>query len=93
MYFDNICLTICLKRVENNCLTFTTLRANSADDKVVIIFLFSPENRLLNFIQIVPWRDNLHEMSKPVFRGKIKELPYSTYLPHMLLEEHSQAIP
>ena len=38
-------------------LTFTTLLANSADDKVITFFLFSIG-------------DNLHEMSKPVFWGK-----------------------
>ena len=27
-------------------VTFTTLCANSADDKLVIFFLFSPENRI-----------------------------------------------
>ena len=30
----------------NNVLTFTTLWVNSADDKLLILFLFFPENRL-----------------------------------------------
>ena len=35
------------------CLTFTTLLANSADDKLVIFFLLFPENRFWHFMQIV----------------------------------------
>ena len=46
---------------------YTTLWANSADDKLLIFFLFSPENRIWHFMQIVSIGDNLHEMSKPVF--------------------------
>ena len=46
--------------------TFTTPWANSADDKLMIFFLFFPENRFWHFMQIVSIRDNLHEMSKPV---------------------------
>ena len=32
---------------------FTTLWANSADDKLVMFFLFAPENRFWDFMQIV----------------------------------------
>ena len=39
-------------------LTFTTHWADSADDKLVIFFLFFPEKRILHFSG-----DNLHEMS------------------------------
>ena len=45
---------------------------NSADDKLMIIFLFFPENRIWHFMQIVSIGDNLHEMSKPVFRENKK---------------------
>ena len=37
------------------------LWADPADDKLVILFLFFPENRLWHFVQIVS-SDNLHEM-------------------------------
>ena len=47
-------------------LTFTTFWANSADDKLVL-FIFYKENRILHFMQIVFFGDNLHEMSNPVF--------------------------
>ena len=42
------------------------LWANSADDKLMIFFLFFPENRMQHFMQIVFNGDNLHEMSMPV---------------------------
>ena len=51
-------------------LTLTTLCANSADAKLMIFFLFSPENRIWHFMQIVSNRVNLHEMSNPVFWEK-----------------------
>ena len=35
-------------------LTITTLWANSADDKLMIFFLFFPENMIQHFMQIVP---------------------------------------
>ena len=51
-------------------LTFTTLWAFSADDKMMLFFLFFPENRIWHFMQIVSLGDNLHEMSNPVFWEK-----------------------
>ena len=51
-------------------LTFTTLWAFSADDKLMIFFLFFPENRIWHFMQIVSLGDNLHEMSYPVLGEK-----------------------
>ena len=46
---------------------FTTLLGNSADDKLVIFFLFFPANRICLFMQIVSDDgDNLHEMTNPV---------------------------
>ena len=53
-------------------LTFTTLWANSADDKLMIVFLFFPENRVWHFEHIVSIGDNLHELSKPSFCEKKK---------------------
>ena len=39
------------------------------------IFLFFPENRLWHFMQIVSSTgDNLHEMSKPYFLGRIRKI-------------------
>ena len=35
------------------CLIFTTLWANSINDKLMIFFLFFPENRIWQFMQIV----------------------------------------
>ena len=56
--------------VHNNTLTFTTLWAFSADDRLMIFFLFSPENRIWHFMQIVSLGDNLQESSYPVFWEK-----------------------
>ena len=39
------------------------LLADSADDKLVIFFLFFLENKIWHFMQIV----NLHEVSNPIF--------------------------
>ena len=47
-------------------LAFTTLWANSADDKL-IFFLFFLENRIRHFMHIVSDGDSLHEMSNPAF--------------------------
>ena len=55
---------------DKNTLTFTTLWAFSADDRLMIFFLFFPENRIWHFMQIVSLGDNLHEMSYPVFWEK-----------------------
>ena len=48
-------------------LTFTAIRANSADYKLVISFLFFPVNRIWYFMQIVSSRDNFNKMSNSVF--------------------------
>ena len=55
---------------QSGVLTLTTLWASSADDKLMIYFLFFPENRFRHFMQIVSCGDNLHKMSKPVFQEK-----------------------
>ena len=51
-------------------LTIMTLWTYSADEKLIIFFLFFPEIGLWNFMQIVPLGDNFHEMSKPIFWEK-----------------------
>ena len=57
-------------RLFQHYLTFTTLWAFSADDKMMLFFLYFPENRIWHFMQIVSLGDNLHEMSNPVFWEK-----------------------
>ena len=47
-------------------LTFTTLRANSTDNNLMIFFFFS-ENKVRHFMQTVSLGDSLHEMSILVF--------------------------
>ena len=54
----------------SNSITFISLWANSADDNLVIVFLFCPEKMIWHFMQIVSNGDNLHETSNPVFREK-----------------------
>ena len=48
-------------------LTFIILWANSADNRLVIFFLFCIENKIWHFIQIVSIGDNLHELFNLVF--------------------------
>ena len=48
-------------------LTFTTLRAFSTNNNLMIFFL---ENRVCHFMQIVSLGDTLHEMLIPVFWNK-----------------------
>ena len=62
-------ITLVSSKLQYN-LTFTTLWAFSADDKMMLFFLFFPENRIWHFMQIVSLGDNLHEMSNPVFWEK-----------------------
>ena len=50
-------------------LTFNTLWANTAGNKLMISFLFSPENRLVFHANYLP-RDNLHEMQQLFFSGE-----------------------
>ena len=51
-------------------LTFTALWANSAEDELMILFLFFPVNRIRHFMQIVSNGENVHEMSNPVYKEK-----------------------
>ena len=48
-------------------ITFTTLLANSAHDKLVICFSYFSKNTCFYI------RDNLHDMSNPIFLGKNKK--------------------
>ena len=47
-------------------LTLPLSSANTADDKLAILFLLSTENKILHFMQIVSIGDNLHEKSNLV---------------------------
>ena len=62
------------KDVEKLFLTFTIFWANSTNDKLMTFFLFFPENRFLTFHANCPMGDNLHEMSKTCFLGKIRKM-------------------
>ena len=48
-------------------LTLTMLWADSADDKLMIFFLYFLANRIWHFMQSVSSGDNLHEVSNPIF--------------------------
>ena len=39
---------------------------NFSRQQIDIFFLFLPENRIRHFMQIVFYRDNLHELSNPI---------------------------
>ena len=47
-------------------LTLSTLGKIFSRQHIEIFFLFSPENRIGHFMQIVSSGDNLHERSNPV---------------------------
>ena len=47
-----------------------TLGKFLADNILKLFFLFFQGNRILQFMQIVSNRDNLHEISNPVFWEK-----------------------
>ena len=49
---------------------FNFYPSNSADDTLMIFFIFFLENRIWRFMQIVSIGDNLHQMSKPAFWEK-----------------------
>ena len=50
------------------CLTFTTLRANSADDKLICFFIFPRKQDLIFHANCLHYiGDNFHELAKPVF--------------------------
>ena len=44
--------------------------ANSADAKLMIFFLFFPENSIWHSMQAVSSGDSLHEISNPIFWEK-----------------------
>ena len=62
-------------------LTFTILRANSADDKLMTFFLYFPQNRIRHFMHI---GDILYKMSNPIFWKKKKK--YGKYFNKYLLK-------
>ena len=68
-------------------LTLSRIWANSADDKLMIFFLFFPENTISLFMQIVSPGDNLHDMSN-LFSEKnkknISKCHLLNFLPSML---------
>ena len=57
-------------------LTFTTLWANSADDKLMIFLFFFAKKYALKFHANCLQRNNLHEMSKPIFLKNLKQQQY-----------------
>ena len=73
-------------------LTFTTLWVNSKNDKIMIFFLFFPENRLWYFMWIVSPGDNLHEILKPIFCKEIRKslwrVPWWNFYPAYLALTH-----
>ena len=78
-------------------LTFITLYVNSADDTLMILFFFF-SNRFWHFIQIVSCGDNLHEMAKPVFWKKIRQIfqyvvCWKSYPECYALNPHTVSIP
>ena len=54
-------------------LSFTSLWPNLADNKLMIFFLFFPEDRIWYFKQIICIGDNLHAMVKTCFLGKMRK--------------------
>ena len=67
---------------------FTSLWANSADDKLIIFFLVSPENNFFHSMQIASFGDNLHGMPESVFwenkKKNISNCCLLKFLPSML---------
>ena len=65
------------RSIQSVTLTFTSLWANSAEDKLMIFFLFFPEYRIQHFMKLSPMASDLHEFA---FLGKseknmLKTLP------------------
>ena len=68
LHFNGYCLaaffTVCSNNPENSdTLTFTTLWANSADNKSVMYFIIFQK---IGFYNSYKLGDNLHEISKPI---------------------------
>ena len=61
--------TVCI-RTDFGPSTITILWANSADVKLMILFLFFPENSIWHFMK----EDNLHEMPNPIFQKNKKNI-------------------
>ena len=58
------------KKKKLECLLQILLWAYSANGKFMIFFLFFPENRIRQYMQIVSNGDILYKISNPVFWGK-----------------------
>ena len=62
-------------------LNFTTLLANSADDKLIMFSLFSPENKIWHFMIIVSIWVNLYTYEiSPEDHPRLTELNFATLL-------------
>ena len=68
-------------------LTFITLWADSADDKLISLLVF-PRKKGLDISCKLSYGNNLHEMSKPIFSGKEGKIFHNVncwnFLPSML---------
>ena len=71
--------------------TFTTVWANSADDKLVIFCLFFPESRIWHFMQIVLWRQFAWNV-KFYFLGQFKQI-YFKRLSAEIFTQHAKHFP
>ena len=60
--------------VHRNLLTLSMLWSDSADDKLMIFFLFFLGNRIWHFMQIVSLGDSLHEMSNPILGDNLHKM-------------------
>ena len=71
-------------------LIFVILWVNSADDKLIVFcFLISPKKGFDISCKLSPRGDNLHELSKPVFLGKIKKNISKCRLLKILFNNHA----
>ena len=64
------------KHLYKSGLSFNTVWINSADDKLIIFFLFFPENRIWHFMQIVSL-ETICTISEPVFWEKAGKFQYA----------------
>ena len=54
-------------------ITVTMLWTESADNKLMRVFRFFPENRISHIKQIVSTGENYHDMSNPISRKKLEK--------------------
>ena len=67
MVLPSIIKTVTIHIPMHGILTFTTLNPVGKDNKLMIYFLFFPENRLWHFMQIVSWEKNFKLSSAEIF--------------------------